>query len=63
MVMAVPIGTAQLVIRIIKGILNAINQVKARKAAENPADTISNGGVQHELDINMAEQVRDRKDQ
>ena len=63
MVMAAPIGTAQLVIRIIKGILNAINQVKARKAAENPADTISNGGVQHELDINMAEQVRDRKDQ
>lgn len=63
MVMAVPIGTAQLVIRIIKGILNAINRVKARKAAENPADTISNGGVQHELDINMAEQVRDRKDQ
>ena len=63
MAMAVPIGTAQLVIRIIKGILNAINRVKARKAAENPADTISNGGVQHELDIDMAEQVRDRKDQ
>lgn len=61
--MGIPIGTVQLVTRIIKGVLDAINRVKARKAAENPADTISNGGVQHELDIDMAKQVRDRKDQ
>ncbi len=63
MVMGIPSGTLQLITRLIKGALDAINRVKARKAAENPADTISNGGVQHELDVNMADKLRDRKDQ
>ena len=53
----------KLIGRLGNAILDSINRVKARDAADNAADTISNGGVQHELDINMAEQVRDRKDQ
>ena len=53
----------QLISRLGNAILDSINRAKARDAADNAADTISNGGVQHELDINMAEKLRDRKDQ
>lgn len=49
--------------RIGNAILDSINRAKARDAVDHAADTISNGGVQHELDINMADKLRDRKDQ
>ncbi len=53
----------QLISRLGNAILDSINRAKARDAADNAVDTISNGGVQHELDINMADKLRDRKDQ
>lgn len=53
----------KLISRLGNAILDSINRAKARDAADNASDTISNGGVQHELDINMADQLRDRKDQ
>ena len=34
-----------LVARLIKGVLNAVNRKSKKDAADNPADTIANGGV------------------
>ena len=47
--------TLQLITRLIEGALNAINRVNKRKAVDNAADTISNGGVQRDVDISIGD--------
>lgn len=41
--------------RLVRGALDAINRVKRRRAVDNVADTISNGGVQHDSDKTFSE--------
>lgn len=44
-----------LIARLGTGILNAINRVNKRKATEDPAGTISNGGVQRDSGVKFSD--------
>lgn len=44
--------------RVIEGVLNAINKHNKRKAVDDVADTISNGGVQHKSDQSFSGMAR-----